>query len=171
VRRQWLPESAQRRTPDRWLRWPWHLDPDARWRQFLDPGVVAVVPSSVTRWLRLPDLEGERLWDPVRASGGVPGAPRRRHSQGRRASGALRRASSDGAARGVRIKRRHRRRRVRAETIARDILRSDVVQEGRVTTSICSCVVDDVLRRLPPPICVVFRLLCFMPITCTIYLH
>jgi hypothetical protein len=105
----------------------------------------------------------------MRARGSVPGAPRRRHSQGRRASGALRCASSDGAARGVRIKRRHRRRGVRAETIVRDILRSDVVQEGRVKTSICSCVVDDVLRRLPPPICVVFRLLCFMPITCTIY--
>jgi hypothetical protein len=34
----------------------------------------------------------------VRASGGVPEVPRRRHFQGRRASDARRRASSDGDA-------------------------------------------------------------------------
>jgi hypothetical protein len=34
----------------------------------------------------------------LRASGGVPEGPRRRHFQGRRASGARRRASSDGNA-------------------------------------------------------------------------
>jgi hypothetical protein len=41
----------------------------------------------------------------VRASGGIPGAPRRRHFQGRRASGAPRRASSDGDAWGTRFER------------------------------------------------------------------
>jgi hypothetical protein len=39
----------------------------------------------------------------VRASGGIPGAPRRRHFQGRRASGAPRRASSDDDAWGARF--------------------------------------------------------------------
>jgi hypothetical protein len=105
----------------------------------------------------------------VRASSGIPRAPRRRYSQSRRASGAPRRASSDVAARGVRFERRHGRREVRAATIARNIHQSSVVRAARVTTSICSCVVDDVLRRLPPPIHVVFRLLSFMLTTCTIY--
>jgi hypothetical protein len=41
----------------------------------------------------------------VRASGSVPEAPRRRHFQGRRASGARRRASSDGDAWGARFER------------------------------------------------------------------
>jgi hypothetical protein len=41
----------------------------------------------------------------VRASGGVPEAPKRRHFQGRRASGARRRASSDGDAWGTRFER------------------------------------------------------------------
>jgi hypothetical protein len=41
----------------------------------------------------------------MQASGGVPEAPRRRHFQGRRASGARRRASSDGDAWGVRFER------------------------------------------------------------------
>jgi hypothetical protein len=41
----------------------------------------------------------------MRASDGVPEAPRRRHFQGRRASGARRRASSDGDAWGTRFKR------------------------------------------------------------------
>jgi hypothetical protein len=104
----------------------------------------------------------------MRASDDVPRAPRRRHSQGGRVSGAPRHASSDGVARGTRFERRHIRREVHATTIARDILRSGVVRAVRLTTSICVCVVD-VLRRLPPPIRAFFRLLCFMPTTCTIY--
>jgi hypothetical protein len=86
---------------------------------------------------------------PVHASGGVPEAQRRRHSQGGRASGTPCHASSDGATRDTRFERRHRRREVRATTIARDILRSGTIRTGRVTTSICSCVVDDVFQRLP----------------------
>jgi hypothetical protein len=93
---------------------------------------------------------------PVRASGGVPGAPRWRHSQSERASGAPRRASSDGIARGTRFEWRHGRCEVRAATITRDILWSGAVRVVRLTTSICVCVVDDVLRRLPHPI----RVLC-----------
>jgi hypothetical protein len=58
----------------------------------------------------------------VRASGSVPGASRRRHFQGRQASGTPRRASSDGDARGARFERHHGRREVRAAMIARDIL-------------------------------------------------
>jgi hypothetical protein len=129
-------------------------------------GVVAAVPRSVEA---AHHPEGERRRAPVRASGGVPGAPRRRHSEGGWASGAPRRASSDGAAGGARFERRHGRREVHISTIVRGILRSGIVRAARVTTSICACVVDDVLRQLPPPIRVVFRLLCFMPITCTIY--
>jgi hypothetical protein len=105
----------------------------------------------------------------VRASGGVPGALKRRHSQGQRASGAPRRASSNDTARGTRFEWHQGRREVCTAMIARDILRSSAVRASRVTTSICSCVDDDVLRRLPPLIRVVFRLLCFMPTTCTIY--
>jgi hypothetical protein len=105
----------------------------------------------------------------VWASGGIPGAPRRRHSQGGRASDTSRCASSDGAERGVRFERHHGRREVHAATIMRDMLRSGVVRVARVMTSICACVIDDVLRRLPPLIYVVFRLLFFMPTTCTIY--
>jgi hypothetical protein len=80
-----------------------------------------------------------------------------------------RRASSDGVARGARFERHHRRREVHAATVVRDILRSGVVRAARVTTSIRSRVVDDVLQRLPPLIHIVFRFLCFMPTTCTIY--
>jgi hypothetical protein len=97
----------------------------------------------------------------VRASGGVPGAPRRRPFQGRRASGAPRRASSDGDTRGVRFERRHGRRAVRAVMIARDILRSGTVLVARVTTYIRACVIDDVLRQLPPPIRVFFSIIVF----------
>jgi hypothetical protein len=95
-------------------------------------------------------------WALVRASGGVHGAPRRRHLRGRRVSSAPRCASSDGDARGARFERRHGRREVRAATIAHDILRSDAVRAAWVTTYICACVVDDVLRRLPPSIRVFF---------------
>jgi hypothetical protein len=51
----------------------------------------------------------------------------------------------------------------------RDILRSGVVRVARVMPSIYACILDNVLRRLPPPIHVAFRLLCFMPTKCTIY--
>jgi hypothetical protein len=106
---------------------------------------------------------------PVWASGGVARAPRRRHSQSGRTSSAPRRACSDGAARGERFERHHGRRKVRAATIVCDILRSGAIRATRVTTSICACVVIDVLRRVPSSIPVVFLLLCFMPTTCTIY--
>jgi hypothetical protein len=92
----------------------------------------------------------------VRASGGVPGAPRRRHFQGRRASDAPRCASSDGNTRGARFERRYGRCEVRAATIAHDILRSGAVRAARMTTYICAYVVDDVLQRLPPSICMFF---------------
>jgi hypothetical protein len=95
------------------------------------------------------------------SGGGGPRAPRRRHSQGGRASGAPRRASSDGAARGTRFERRHGRREVHTVTTARDILRSGADRAAPVTTSICACVVDDVLRRLSPPIRVVFSIIVF----------
>jgi hypothetical protein len=98
----------------------------------------------------------------VRATGGVPGAPRRRHFQGRRGSSAPRRVSSDGDARDARFERRHGRREVRASTIAHDILRSGAVRAARVTTYICACVIDDVLRRLPPPIRVFFFYYCVL---------
>jgi hypothetical protein len=97
----------------------------------------------------------------VRASGGVPGPPRRRHFHGRRASGVPRRASSDSDARGAMFELRHGRREVRAAMIVRDILRSSAVRATRVTTYICACVVDDVLRRLPPPIRVFYSIIMF----------
>jgi hypothetical protein len=97
----------------------------------------------------------------MRASGGVPVAPRRRHFQGRRASGAPRRASNDDGAQGMRFERRHGRREVRAAMTARDILRSGAVRAARVTTYICACVVDDVLQPLPPPIRVFFSIIVF----------
>jgi hypothetical protein len=53
--------------------------------------------------------------------------------------------------------RRHGRHEVRAAMIARDILRSGAVWAARVTTYICACVIDDVLRPLPHPIRVCFR--------------
>jgi hypothetical protein len=56
-----------------------------------------------------------------------------------------RRASSDGVAQGARFEQRHGRCEVRASTITCDILRSGAGQAGQVMTSICSCVVDDVL--------------------------
>jgi hypothetical protein len=98
-----------------------------------------------------------------------PRALRRRHFQGRRASDAPRCASSDGDTRGARFEWRHGRCEVRATTIAHDFLRSGAVRAARMTTYICDYVVDDVLRRLPPSICVFFRLLRFMPTTCIIY--
>jgi hypothetical protein len=97
----------------------------------------------------------------VRASGGVPGAPRRRHFQGRRASGAPRCASSDGDTLDVRFERRHGWCEVRTATTAHDILRSGAVRATRMTTYIYAYVVDDVLRRLPPPICVFFSIIVF----------
>jgi hypothetical protein len=90
----------------------------------------------------------------VRASGGVPGAPRRRHFQGRRASDAPQCASSDDDTQGARFERRHGRCEVRVATITHDILRSGAVRTARMTTYIYAYVVDDVLRRLPPSICV-----------------
>jgi hypothetical protein len=132
-------ERARQRSPGRWLQWPWLPDPDARWRRFAG------------RWRRLPDPEGERRQGPC--------AGKRRRPWGPEAVALPRRAS----------KRRHGRCEVRAAMIACDILRSGVVQAVRETTSICACVVDDVLRRLSPLIRVVFRLLCFMSTTCTIY--
>jgi hypothetical protein len=80
-----------------------------------------------------------------------------------------RRASSDDATQDARFERCHGRREVRAATIAHDILRSGTIWVARVTTSIYACVVDDVLQRLPPLIHIVFRLLCFMTTTYTIY--
>jgi hypothetical protein len=55
--------------------------------------------------------------------------------------------------------RRHGRREIRAAMIARDILRSGVVWSARVTTYICACVIDDVLRPLPPSIRVFFSII------------
>jgi hypothetical protein len=57
--------------------------------------------------------------------------------------------------------RRHRRRKVRATMMARDILRSGVVWAARVTTYICAYVIDDVLRPLPPLIRVFFLTVVF----------
>jgi hypothetical protein len=57
--------------------------------------------------------------------------------------------------------RRHGRREVRATMIARDILRSGAVWAPRVTTYICACVIDDVLRPLPHPIRVFFSIIVF----------
>jgi hypothetical protein len=57
--------------------------------------------------------------------------------------------------------RRHRRREVRAAMIACDMLRSGAVWTARVTTYICACVIDDVLRPLPPSIRVFFSVIVF----------
>jgi hypothetical protein len=57
--------------------------------------------------------------------------------------------------------RRHRRRKVRATMMARDILRSGAVWAARVTTYICAYVIDDVLRPLPPLIRVFFSIVVF----------
>jgi hypothetical protein len=144
-------KRARRQTPDQWLRWSRLPDPDARWR-----------------WL--PDLEGERRRRPCAGKWWRPQTPRQWHSQRGRASGAPRRASSDDTTWGTRFKRHHGRREVRAATIARDIiLRSGAVRVARVTTSICAFVIDDVLRRLPPRIRIVFQLFCFMPTAYNIY--
>jgi hypothetical protein len=105
----------------------------------------------------------------MRASDGVPETPRRRHFQDRRASGAPRCASSDGDTRGARFEWRHGRCEVRATTIAHDILRSGAVRATQMTTYICAYVVDDLLRRLPPPIRVFFDYCVFMPTTYIIY--
>jgi hypothetical protein len=57
--------------------------------------------------------------------------------------------------------RRHVRREVRAAMIARDNLRSGAVSAARVTTYICACVIDDVLRPLPHLIRVFFSIIMF----------
>jgi hypothetical protein len=97
----------------------------------------------------------------MRSSSGVPGAPRRWQFQGWRASGAPRCANSEDDTRGARFEWRYGRREVRAAMIEHDILQSGVVRAARVTTYICACVVDDVLRRLPPPIHVFFSIIVF----------
>jgi hypothetical protein len=98
----------------------------------------------------------------VRASGGIPEALRRRHFQGRRASGAIdvRVATATHEARGS-SERRHGRREMRAALITRDILRSGAVWAARVTIYICAFVIDDVLRPLPPSIRVFFSIIVF----------
>jgi hypothetical protein len=50
---------------------------------------------------------------------------------------------------------------VRATTIAHDILQSCAVRAARMMTYICAYVVVDVLRRLPPLICVFFSIIVF----------
>jgi hypothetical protein len=57
--------------------------------------------------------------------------------------------------------RRHERREMRATMIVRDILRSGAFWVARVTTYICACVIDDVLRPLPPSIRVFFSIIVF----------
>jgi hypothetical protein len=57
--------------------------------------------------------------------------------------------------------RRHGRREIRAAMIARDILWSGLVWADRVTSYICACVIDDVLRPLPHPIRVFFSIIVF----------
>jgi hypothetical protein len=57
--------------------------------------------------------------------------------------------------------RRHGRREMRAAMIACDIIRSGAVSAARVTTYICACVIDDVLRPLPPSIRVFFSIIMF----------
>jgi hypothetical protein len=52
--------------------------------------------------------------------------------------------------------RRHGRCEMREAMSARDILRSGVVWAARVTAYICACVIDDILRPLPPSIRVFF---------------
>jgi hypothetical protein len=98
--------------PGQWLRWPWLPDLDLRWRRFLgrrwrprSRGRAAAAPlcggfqaggrNSITS-TRGGGSSSIRSRALVRASGGVPEAPRRRHFQGRRASDARRRANSDG---------------------------------------------------------------------------
>jgi hypothetical protein len=50
---------------------------------------------------------------------------------------------------------------MRASMIMHDILRSGTVWVARVTTYICACVIDDVLRPLPPSIRVFFFIIMF----------
>jgi hypothetical protein len=57
--------------------------------------------------------------------------------------------------------RRQGRREVRATMILCAILRSGAVWAARVTTYICACVIDDVLRPLPYPIRVFFSIIVF----------
>jgi hypothetical protein len=103
-----------------------------------------------------PDPEGERRQCPC--------AGKRRRPRGPEAAALPRPASKrhprcasrDGDTRGARFERHHERCEVRAATIAHDILRSGAVRAARMTTYICAYVVDDVLQRLPPPICVCF---------------
>jgi hypothetical protein len=57
--------------------------------------------------------------------------------------------------------RHHGRREMHAVMIARDILRSGAVWATRVTTYICACIIDDVLRTLPSSIRVFFSIIVF----------
>jgi hypothetical protein len=57
--------------------------------------------------------------------------------------------------------RRHGRREMHAAMITRDILRSGAVWAARVMTYICACVIDDVVRPLPPLIRVLFSIIVF----------
>jgi hypothetical protein len=57
--------------------------------------------------------------------------------------------------------RHHGRSEMRAAMIARDILRSGAVWMPRVTTYICACVIDDILRPLPHSIRVFFSIIVF----------
>jgi hypothetical protein len=50
---------------------------------------------------------------------------------------------------------------MRTAMIKRDILQSGVVWVARVTTYICACVIDDVLRPLAPSIHVFFSIIVF----------
>jgi hypothetical protein len=128
----------RRRISVQWLWWPRLPDLDARW--LLDPEAAAALPR--------------------RASGGDPGTLRR--ARGGRLP---RRAGSDGAAQAARFERHHGKREVHATTVARDILRSNVVRAARVMTSIRSRVLDGVLRRLSPPIRVISFDYCVLCLT------
>jgi hypothetical protein len=135
------------------------------------PGpAVAVVPRSVAV---APRSRGRATAGPYAGKWRRPRGPeagaRWRHSQGWRASRAPRRASSDGVARGARFERHHGRREVHAATITRDILWSGAVRAARVMSSILSCVLDGVLWRLPPPICVISFDYCVLCLTHTLF--
>jgi hypothetical protein len=133
------PRARMTADPGRWLRWSWFPDTDAQWR-------------------RLPDPKGERRRGPCAGMQRRPRGPRRARGGGTPKAGEQatppRCASSEGAARGARFERCHERREVRTTMVAHDILWSDAIRAARVTTSICFCVPDGVLRRLLPPICI-----------------
>jgi hypothetical protein len=101
----------------------------------------------------------------VRANGGVPEAPRPRGGGTSKAGEQttpvdVRVAMATYEARGS-SERRHERREMHAAMIACDILRSGAVWAARVTTYICICVIDDVLRPLPPSIRIFFPIIMF----------